>query len=146
MATPRSIKLLKILKDGPKTGMRQSELLQRLCEAGRRVESANVMCLLDMRRKRRVGYKAPRKGEIHRGGMYIIRQAGVSYLARKLYAHPDWAEEIGEGEIETGLMRCEHPTIVLRAARDCAASLAAVGPNWIFNLAGQGPGVQHSQL
>jgi hypothetical protein len=135
MATPPSIRLLKLLKDGPREGMRLSELLLFLCVAGRGIQSATVMILLDMRRKGRVGYRAPRKGASQRGGVYIISKKGKAYLARKLQAHPEWAEEVGEGEIETGVMRGEHPTILVRAAQDCRESVPVSGPTWIFDLA-----------
>lgn len=137
MAIPPSIRLLKLLKDGPKAGMRLSDLLRFLSVAGRRVQSATVMNLLDMRRKGRVDYRAPRKGTSHRGGLYTISKQGKVYLARKLQAHPEWAEEIGEGEIETGVMRGEHPTIVVRAAQDCGEPAPVLGPTWIFDLATQ---------
>ena len=145
MATPPSIRLLKLLKDGPKAGMRLSELLLCLCVAGRGVQSATVMNLLDMRRKRRVGYKPPRKGASHRGGVYTISKKGHAYLARKLEAHPEWAEEFGDEEIETGVMRGEYPTIRVRAAQDCGERVPVIGPTWIFDLARQPAAVRNSQ-
>lgn len=144
MATPPSIRLLKLLKDGPRNGMRLSELLLFLCVAGRDIQSATVMILLDLRRKGRVGYRAPRKGASQRGGVYTIRREGKAYLARKLQAHPEWAEEVGEGEIETGLMRGEHPTILVRTAQDCGGHLPVPGPTWIFDLAQRPAAVRDS--
>src|SRR6187551_1542094 len=100
MTTPRSIRILKLLKDGPESGMFLSDLMTELCECGHASESATVMMLLDMRRKNRVDYAEPRRDGSHRGGRYTLREEGGQYLGRKLKAHPEWAEDVGEGEIE----------------------------------------------
>jgi DNA-binding PadR family transcriptional regulator len=144
MTTPRSIRLLKLLKDGPESGMLLSELMGELCEFGHGSESATVMMLLDMRRKSRVGYLEPRKGATQRGGRYTLTEDGSRYLARKLKTHPEWAEDVGEGEIETGVMHGERRSVVVRTVEDCGVCLLVVVPNWVFGLARQPRGVLQS--
>ena len=137
MRTPRSARLLKLLKDSV-FGMRLPELIALVGEHGRNADNATTTMLITLRGKGRVEYTPPRDRTGERGGLYVITAAGEDYLARKLDAHPDWAEELGEGAIETGAMRGECRTIVLRPADSDACALPpAMQSNWVFGLAQQ---------
>jgi hypothetical protein len=142
MSTPRSARLLKLLKDSV-VGMRLPELIALIGEEGRDADNATTTMLITLRGKGRVDYTPPPKKAAERGGLYVITEAGEDYLARKLDAHPDWAEELGEGAIETGAMRGEYRTIVQRSANsdDCELPPAPQA-NWVFGLAQQQQEVQ----
>jgi hypothetical protein len=135
MSTPRSIRLLMLLEHGPEDGMRLQELNTALCESGRNADAATVTMLLDLRQKHRVSYTPPPKGAAHRGGRYAITGEGIAYLARKLESHPDWAEEVEEGELETGAMHGEHRRVLVRTVEECGECVLVVVPNWVFGLA-----------
>ena len=135
MSTPRSARLLKLLKDSM-AGMRLPELIALTGEQGRSSDNATMMILSALRDKGRVDYTPAPRRAAERGGLYAITPAGEAYLARKLDAHPDWAEELGEGAIETGAMRGEWRTIVRRPADSAACELPPVmRTNWVFGLA-----------
>lgn len=141
MSTPRSARLLKLLKDSV-FGMRLPELIALVGEQGRDADNATMTMLITLRGKGRVEYTPPPKKAAERGGLYVITEAGEDYLARKLDAHPDWAEDLGEGAIETGAMRGEYRTIVQRPANSDTCELPpAMQANWVFGLA-----QQHDQL
>jgi hypothetical protein len=137
MSTPRSAKLLKLLKDSV-SGMRLPELVLALGEEGRYAENATMTMLMSLREKERVDYIPRPACAPLRGGIYLITATGEEYLARKLDAHPDWAEELGEGVMETGAMRGEHRTVVIRAAGDDCELPSAMLTNWVFALAQAG--------
>jgi hypothetical protein len=136
MASPRSVKLLKLLKYQP-AGLRLTELVRGLGESGRCAESATMTMLLALQDKGRVLYAPRASGATERGGIYSITALGQEYLAGKLEGHPDWAEEIGEGEIETGAMRGEYRTVVVRSAAEVCEPPVIHLPNWVFALAQQ---------
>lgn len=137
MSTPRSARLLKLLKDSV-VGMRLPELIALVGEEGRDADNATMTMLITLRGKGRVDYTPPPKKAAERGGFYMITEAGEDYLARKLDAHPDWAEELGEGVMETGAMRGEYRTIVQRSANSGGCELPPLmQANWVFGLAQQ---------
>lgn len=82
-----------------------------------------------------------------RGGIYKATEAGTAYLAAKLQAHPEWADELGEPQIiETGAMRGESPQVHHVAAASLPTAQRTV-PNWVFGLAqraGQGAPIEMS--
>lgn len=140
MSTPRSARLLKLLKDSV-GGLRLPELVTLFGEEGRDAENATMTMLFSMRQKGRVDYRPKPESAIGRGGYYVITEAGEDYLARKLDAHPDWAEELGEGVMETGAMRGEFRTVVRRPAGEDCELPPAMLTNWVFHLAQQECGV-----
>lgn len=139
MITPRGARLLKLLKDSV-SGLRLPELVALFGEEGRDPEKAMMTMLFTMRQKGRVDYQRRPPYAAERGGYYVITQAGEDYLARKLDFHPDWAEELGEGVMETGAMRGEYRTVVRRPASEACEQLPAMLPNWVFHLAQQQDG------
>lgn len=136
MSTPRSARLLKLLKDSV-GGLRLPELVALFDEEGRDAENATMTMLFTMRQKGRVDYLPKPKSATERGGYYVITEAGEDYLARKLDTHPDWAEELGEGVMETGAMRGEYRTVILRSAGEDCELPPAMLTNWVFRLAQQ---------
>ncbi len=135
---PRSVKLLKFLKDCS-DGMRLEELADALGEEGRKAQAATVTMLLDLRQKARVDYAPRLAGSNLRGGVYKATEAGIAYLTVKLKAHPEWADEVEGGEIiETGSMRGESRTVSLVPAAGLLIRSSCDVPNWVFGLSSHG--------
>lgn len=131
---PRSIRVLKLLKDCIE-GMRLEDLVGALGEEGRKSQAATVTMLLTLREKQRVQYERRQLSSVLRGGIYKSTEAGNAYLAAKLLAHPEWADELGESQIiETGAMRGETPA-VFRVPAAGLPPLRCDMPNWVFGLA-----------
>jgi hypothetical protein len=144
MRTPRSVRLLKLLQDSV-GGLRLTELVALLGEEGRSAVITTMTMLDALRDKCRVDYTPPVRRAPERGGWYVITDAGEDYLARKLDTHPDWAEELGQGVMETGAMRGEFRTVVQRSASDEDCELPpAMLTNWVFALAQQRLGAASS--
>ncbi len=129
---PPSIRYLQLLKQHPQ-GLKLRDLVDAGGKSDRKAQAAAVTVLLSMRQKDRIGY---RNGcdEGERGGTYTATPAGLAYLARKLDTHPEWAEELGEGVIETGAMRGECRTVIQRAAMPADVPKGLVA-TWVFGLA-----------
>lgn len=144
MCTPRSARLLKLLKDSV-VGLRLPELVALFGEEGRDAEHATMTMLIGMRQKGRIDYTPRPESATERGGYYVITDAGEDYLARKLDAHPDWAEELGEGVMETGAMRGECRTVVRRSASEVCELPHAMPASWVFHLAQPRAGVNSRQ-
>lgn len=127
---PASIRYLQLLRRNPQ-GLRLRDFLASQGRTDRKAQAATVTVLLSMRQKERATYEEATGSD--RGGLYRATDAGLAYLTRKLQAHPEWADELGEGVLETGAMRGETRTVVHRtaAAVDIPRSVA---PAWVFGL------------
>lgn len=143
---PRSLHLLKLLKDCS-AGLRLDQMVIALGVPGRKAQSATVSTLLDLRQKGRAQYESRPSTSKLRGGIYKATEAGTAYLAAKLQAHPEWAEELGESQIiETGAMRGESPQVFRVSAASLPIPQRTI-PNWVFDLAQrtvQGPPMEMS--
>ena len=132
----RKVRILRLLEINP-DGLRLRELVLADGRTDRNGQAAMATMLLKLRQEDyviRLASVSPASGP---GGQYKITPAGAAYLAVQLAMRPDWEGEPWERAVETGAMRGEHPTVIVRTV-EMAPDNSRSGPStpyWVFDAA-----------
>lgn len=127
---PRRVELMLLLSSAAPDGVPLRELVDISGRSDRNAQASTMNMLLRLRKRDLIEYAPRSDGAANRGRLYKITRPGMEWLQQVTGTAP----AVRQPEIETGAMRGERPTIVIRDALH-ASGHRPTQPCWVFSLA-----------
>jgi len=137
---PRRVELLLHLSGAAPDGMPLRELVDTGGRSDRNAQAATMNMLRRLRERHLVEFAPRASQEAGRGRLYRITRAGIEWLQQGRQPLPGKQPPTEAPVVETGAMRGERPTVVIRDAQ-LARSSRPVQPCWVFGLGHQARGL-----